>query len=103
MASLETQETRIDLLGTMQVLHDHLTAQPVSHRLSADPDHGTRTAMDSHSLGSVLDGGHSAGAALADPSLGRGRRRHRGGLAHSPGDARGLLRTLPGLALAVFC
>jgi hypothetical protein len=46
MATPASREQRVELLGTVQVLHEHLDDEPVSDGLSTDTHHRTRAPME---------------------------------------------------------
>ena len=94
-------EQRIELLGTVELLLDHLTTSLCQTVFQQTRHHRTRTTMSLEALVSFLDRSHFACSAVPDPGLARSSTRQRQG-----GPCAGRPKrfpTLPELELAFLC
>ena len=57
MASSDAHDQRVDLLGTVQVLHEYLTVSMCQTVFVQTPHDRTCPKMDLGGIGGVLDGG----------------------------------------------
>ena len=103
MATPASPEQRVELLGTVQVLHEHLTTslcQTVFQqtRTTERERRWSLAALASFWTEVILRAPQSLTQAIEEAATGNGGR-----LASCPSDSRSLFRTLPDLALALLC
>ena len=103
MAISVASEQRIELLGTVELLHDHLTTSLCQTVFQQTRTTERERQWSLEALVSFWTGSHFACSAVPDPGLARSSTRQRLGVAPCAYEPRSVFPTLPELELAFLC